>query len=388
MVKIGAEVLIDNKPGWFRSARIALLTNQASVLRNFTHVKELLLKEGARIDFILTPQHGFWGDKQANMDESPDEVDTKTGIPIISLYSEKREPPDELMKKIDVLIVDLQDVGTRVYTFVSTVAFCMKVAARTSTTVVVLDRPNPLGGERVEGNVLKPEFKSFVGLFPVPMRHGLTIGEMALLAREHFGLGCDLEVIPLEGWKRKFLFPDCELPWVLPSPNMPSFDTVLVYPGQVIWEGTNISEGRGTTRPFEFIGAPYVNTSELLDVIKGINLPGVIFRETAFRPTFDKWAGQLCRGFQLHVTDTNKFKPYYTSISLLWAVLKLYNDQFEWLPPPYEYEYSKLPIDIILGDDTVRMALETGRHPEEIEGEWKPEVEKYLNLREDILIYC
>ncbi|HDM78698.1 MAG TPA: DUF1343 domain-containing protein [Deltaproteobacteria bacterium] len=387
MVKLGAENLLREKPHWFKKAKIGLLVNQASILGDYSHVKDVLLKEGAQIKVIFTPQHGFWGDKQANMDESPDDVDPSTEVPIISLYSERREPPEELMEKIDILLVDLQDVGTRVYTFASTVALCMKVASKTSTRIVVLDRPNPIGGEAVEGNVLNLEFESFVGLFPVPMRHGLTLGELMLMARREFGYDCDLEVIPLKGWRREFLFPDCELPWVLPSPNMPSFITSLVYPGQVIWEGTNISEGRGTTRPFEFMGAPFINPGRLKEKLNEVNLPGVFLRVTAFRPTFDKWAGELCRGFQLHVTDSKSFKPYFTSLALLWAILEVYGEIFEWLPPPYEYEYRKLPIDIILGDDSVRLALESGTHPEDIENDWQKQLDDYMDIRENTMMY-
>ncbi len=387
MVKIGCEILIENMPRWLKRARVGLLANQASILRDFRHVKDALMQEGVHLEVLFTPQHGFWGDKQANMDESPDDVDPATRIPILSLYSERREPPEEIMRRIDILLIDLQDVGTRVYTFAATAALCMKVAGKTSTRVVVLDRPNPLGGEEIEGNVLNGEFESFVGLFPVPMRHGLTLGELMLLANEVCGFSCDLEVVPMKGWKRRFLFPDCNLPWVLPSPNMPTFLTSLVYPGQVIWEGTNVSEGRGTTVPFEVMGAPFVNTGALKEKLEGIDVPGVHLRPTGFRPTFDKWAGELCRGFQLHVTDSRKFKPYFTSVSLLWAVLQVHGDDFRWLPPPYEYEFKKLPIDIITGDDLVRKCLEAGEHPREIEYKWQGGIERYLDLRENALIY-
>ncbi len=387
MVKTGCENLIENRPNWFRKARLGLLANQASILRDFRHVKDALLEEGARIEILFTPQHGFWGDKQANMDESPDDVDPATKIPIVSLYGERREPPEELMENIDILLVDLQDVGTRVYTFASTVSLCMKVASRTSTKIVILDRPNPLGGEKVEGNVLRPEFESFVGMFPVPMRHGLTLGELMLLAKNTRGYECEVEIVPMKGWKRKYLFPDCGLPWVLPSPNMPTFNTSLVYPGQVIWEATNVSEGRGTTLPFEVMGAPFVRPEVLKTRLEKVVLPGVYLRPTGFRPTFDKWKGNLCKGFQIHVTDKNSYKPYFTSISLLWAIFKCYGEEFEWLPPPYEYEFDKLPIDIIAGDDMVRKSLRDGVHPEDIELEWKKQIDGYLNIRENVLVY-
>ncbi len=387
MVKLGAENLIEKKPGWLKNARIGLLVNQASILSDYRHVKDVLSGIGVGIEVIFTPQHGFWGDKQANMDESPDDVDPDTRIPIVSLYSKRRKPPKELLEKIDVLLVDLQDVGTRVYTFASTVVLCMQVASRSTTKVVILDRPNPLGGEAVEGNLLNPDFKSFVGLFPVPMRHGLTLGELMLLARKKLKIDCDLEVIRMKGWKRRFLFPDCNLPWVMPSPNMPSFVTSLVYPGQVIWEGTNVSEGRGTTRPFEFMGAPFLNPGGLLEKLKELDLQGVHLRVTAFRPTFDKWSGKLCKGFQLHITDIKKFRPYYTSVSLLWAILGNHADDFQWLAPPYEYEFHKFPIDIITGSDNIRKSLEAGKHPKELELEWRKEINQYLNIRENVLLY-
>ena len=250
------------------------------------------------------------------------------------------------MGDIEVLLVDLMDVGTRVYTYGATLAKVMAAAARAGVRVVVLDRPNPIGGVQVEGNLLRRACASLVGPYPLPMRHGFTLGELARYYNRTQGLGCDLEVIPAAGWLRADYFDATGLPWVMPSPNLPTLEGALVYPGQVLLEGTNLSEGRGTTRPFELFGAPFLEPGRLVHELADTPLPGVVLREVAFEPTFHKWAGQLCRGFQLHVTDRSAFKPYYTTLVLLSVIRRLYPEQFAWRQPPYEYETERLPIDL------------------------------------------
>jgi uncharacterized protein YbbC (DUF1343 family) len=369
--RTGCEVLLSNPPPWFRSARLGLLANQASVAgASFRHVKELIVRSGGRLTCLFSPQHGFQSDKQANMIESRDSLDFDLEIPVVSLYSDTRQPSREALDAIDVLLIDLQDVGTRVYTYSVTMGLCIEAAAETGTRVVVLDRPNPIGGMEIEGNVLDPEYRSFVGRYSVPMRHGLTMGEFARFVCSEGGITSDLEVIPMEGWRRECYFADIGIQWVFPSPNMPTWETALLYPGMVLLEGTNVSEGRGTTLPFQLFGAPFLDQKEFLRYVNAAGLPGAVLRPICFEPAFDKYRGQSCKGFQIHITDRNLFRPYRTGLILLQAFLQLHADSFEWLAPPYEYEWNKLPADILLGSRSLREKIEAGAMPEYLESEW------------------
>jgi uncharacterized protein YbbC (DUF1343 family) len=279
-------------------------------------------------------------------------------------------------------------VGTRVYTFIYTMAYCLEAAAKLGKRVVVLDRPNPLGGEVLEGNLLAGDCRSFVGLYPLPMRHGLTIGELARLFNDHFGLGAELEVIPMRGWQRSMSFRQAGFPWVFPSPNMPTPETALVYPGQVLWEGTNVSEGRGTCLPFELWGAPYLEHDRLLAALDSADLAGCLLRPVAFEPTSNKYQGELCRGFHLQVTDSGVFRSYRTSLALLRAMLGLYGDKgFAYKEPPYEYEYERLPLDLILGSTELRRALEAARPVTELEAGWREELLEFDRLRREFMLY-
>jgi len=288
---------------------------------------------------------------------------------------------------IDVLMIDLQDVGTRVYTFIYTMSYCLEAARRYGKKVVVLDRPNPIGGHLVEGNCLDMAWRSFVGRYPLPMRHGMTIGELALMFNQAFGIGCDLEVIALQGWRRDMLFSQTGLPWVAPSPNMPTPTSALVYPGQVIWEGTHVSEGRGTTQPFEIFGAPYIDPDRIVQALGQGQLPGVLLRPMEFEPTANKWQGQLCRGFQLHVTDPAQYRPYRTALCLLQAILRCHKEAFEWKMPPYEYEFERWPIDLILGDQHLRMDLEAMTPIDTLESAWQNALSDYDVMRRDYFLY-
>ncbi len=321
------------------------------------------------------------------MIESGDRLDPCLGIPVYSLYGQTRKPTSEMLAPIDILLVDLQDVGTRVYTFIYTLSYCLEAAREHGKTVVVLDRPNPLGGLEIEGNCLDPSFASFVGRYPLPMRHGLTIGELALLFNEHFNIGCDLKVIPMEGWKRWMLFGRTGLFWIAPSPNMPMPSTALVYPGQVLWEGTNVSEARGTTQPFELFGAPFLEPDKILGIIDSDCLPGLVLRPTEFEPTSNKWMGQLCRGFQLHVVDPSVFKPYRTGLVLLQAVIRQHPEYFQWKPPPYEYEFNKLPIDLIIGDKQLRQDLENMVPVSRLEKRWQDDLLNFSDLSRKFWLY-
>lgn len=389
MVLLGIEKLVESPPEWLNDQRLGLLCNQASTDRRFRHSRDLIQSAfPGQLTCLFSPQHGFYSEKQDNMIESEHRTDHGTGLQIFSLYGVRRKPTREMFDNLDVLLVDLMDVGTRVYTFLYTVAYCLEAAAESGKQVVVLDRPNPVGGLAVEGNLLRPEMRSFVGLYPLPMRHGLTMGEMALLINDHFGIKADLEVIPMSGWRRRMFFRDTGLPWVFPSPNMPSPDTAMVYPGQVIWEGTNISEGRGTTLPFELFGAPFIRHQEMLARLNRFTeLPGLNLRPLFFEPTANKWAGRPCAGFHIHVTDPVAFMPFRTSLALLQAVMRLYPKDFQYKQPPYEYEYEKLPLDLILGDPDLRPALEAGEDIHELEKSWQKDLAGFEELRRQFFLY-
>ena len=368
----------------------------ASVTADLVSARDVVRRVcGDGLRALFGPQHGFAGEKQDNMIESGHGVDPELGIPVHSLYSETRSPTPEMLEDIDVLLVDLQDVGTRVYTFEWTTALALEACAAAGKEVVILDRPNPLGGEALEGNLIREGYTSFVGLYPVPMRHGLTLGELAALVNLRMAGGdggavergdgvavrcpgrCALRVVPMEGWRRRMLFPDTGLPWVLPSPNMPTFETAVVYPGQVLLEGTNVSEGRGTTRPFEIFGAPWIDLARVRARFARRRLPGVVLRDHAFEPTFHKWAGRVCRGFQLHVTDRAAFRPYATTLALLQDIIAEHRDQFAWKQPPYEYVTDRLPIDVLIGDPAVREGVESGVDLRRLERSWRREIDAF-----------
>ena len=389
----GLEVLARRRPRWLRDRRVGLLMHQASVTRNLVSAREVLHRLcGARLTALFGPQHGIAGEKQDNMIESAHATDGRLGIPVFSLYSETRSPTPAMLEHIDTLVVDLQDVGTRVYTFEWTTALALEACAAAGKSVVVVDRPNPLGGMLVEGNVIRPGYESFVGLYPVPMRHGLTLGEIALLVNARLpqrtgASRCDLTVVPMQGWRRRMSFADTGLPWVLPSPNMPTTDTARVYPGQVLLEGTNLSEGRGTTRPFEVWGAPFLDTAGLRARFEKRKLPGCVLRDHDFEPTFHKWQKEVCRGFQLHVTDPLRYRPYLTTLALLQDVAALHRDRFAWKQPPYEYVTDRLPIDVLTGDPAVREAIESGGNLCALAASWKAEIRAFEKEAAEHLLY-
>jgi uncharacterized protein YbbC (DUF1343 family) len=386
-VQLGIDNLLANDPSWLRKARVGLLANQASVDGALRHTHDRLLQAGARLTALFAPQHGYLGELQANMIESDDTVDAELGIPIFSLYGKTRRPTFDMLAHIDVLVIDLQEVGTRVYTFGTTLALCLEAARVAGTRLAVLDRPNPIGGHRIEGNVLDLGRRSFVGHFPIPMRHGLTMAEMARLYNDAFGIGASLEVWPLRGWHRPMMYRDTGLHWVPPSPNLPTPESALVYPGQVVLEGTNLSEGRGTTTPFELWGAPYLKVKRLLAQLAEADFEGLVLRPAHFQPTFDKWAGRGCSGFQIHLTDLDRYRSYPTSLALVQAVLAAHPEDFSWIAPPYEYEFRHLPIEIILGSADLHHHLEKGVPVADLERSWEPEIEEYRKLRAPYLLY-
>jgi uncharacterized protein YbbC (DUF1343 family) len=387
-ISLGLEQLIQSPPAFLKDRRIGLLCNTASVDRNLVHSR-VRLKDlfGPGLTCLFAPQHGLFAEKQDNMIESGDRRDPLLDVPVFSLYSHTRIPTRDMFDAIDALLIDLQDVGTRVYTFIYTMSYCMEAARQYNKKVVVLDRPNPVGGVQVEGNCLASGFRSFVGRYPIPMRHGMTIGELARLFNAAFDIGCDLDVVPMKGWHRRMLFCDTGLPWVAPSPNLPTPTSALVYPGQVLWEGTNVSEGRGTTQPFELFGAPFIDPYRILDTLPTDVSQGVILRPVEFEPTAQKWQGQRCHGFQIHVVEPDAFRPYRISLALLQAVLRCHPDEFQWKAPPYEYEYKRMPIDLILGDRQLRERLAAMQPLTDLEASWRRDLQAFEQMRRAFLLY-
>lgn len=385
-VVLGSERLLDSPD--LDGARVGIVCNPASVDRQLRHVSDRLAAHPrARLAAIFGPQHGFRSDVQDNMIETRHTQDEVRRVPIYSLYSEVREPTPEMLHDLDVLVIDLQDVGVRIYTYIYTMANCLKAARKHGVKVIVCDRPNPIGGTQVEGMVLVPGFESFVGMYPIPMRHGMTIGELARLFNDHFAIGADLEVVTMEGWRRDRYFDETGLTWIISSPNVPTFDTTTVYPGSVLFEGTNVSEARGTTRPFELLGAPWVVAERFADAMNRRELPGVFFRPALFEPTFHKHAGTGCAGCQVHMIDRRTFRPVETGVALIEAFRASAPDQFRWKDPPYEYEFEKMPIDCLAGSSQLREQIEGGVPASEIAQSWKPDVDAFLKIRERFLLY-
>ena len=386
-VESGLEVLVRRRRSLLQGQRVALVAHQASIDSRYQHAIALLREmRGVKLRTLLAPEHGLWGAPQDHIwiDGTRDPA---TGLPVWSLYGARCEPNDAMLRNLDAVVIDLQDVGSRYYTFIWTMALVMRACARRGVRVVVLDRPNPLGGTILEGNVANPTFASFVGLYPLAIRHGLTIGEIAGYLNEHHGIGCRLTVVPMRGWRRRMLWEDTGLPWVPPSPNMPTLDTARVYPGGCLIEGTNLSEGRGTTRPFEWIGAPYLDADRYAAALERERLPGVRFRPARFQPTFHKWAGTLCGGVQIHVTDAARFKPFLTGLAEIAVARRLAPRGFAWRRPPYEFEKKRMPIDILCGTDTIRRAIEKGTPLPSIERAWQRDLERWKRLRARYLLY-
>jgi uncharacterized protein YbbC (DUF1343 family) len=385
-VRTGLETFLL-RPRELRGARIGLVANPSSVTPDLVHAAIALKSSRAfKLVALFGPEHGIWANAQ-DLVEVEDSRDPVTGLPVHSLYGKTRVPTSGMLSSLDALVVDLQDVGARYYTFIYTMLHCLEACARDRRRLVVLDRPNPIGGTAVEGNVLDPAYRSFVGLHPLPARHGMTVGELALLFREELGLIVDLRVVPMKGWRREMHFEDTGLPWVQPSPNMPSVGTAFVYPGACLVEGTNLSEGRGTTRPFELVGAPWLDPWALARDLEKEKLPGVRFRPTFFEPTFHKHAGRVCGGVQIHVTDRGRFPAFLAYLCLIAHARRQNPARFTWRDPPYEYEYLKRPIDILCGTDRLRKAIEEGLSPRKLVPEWIAELAAFRRRRARFLLY-
>jgi uncharacterized protein YbbC (DUF1343 family) len=376
-IETGLDVLCAERLELCRGRRVGVLCHPASVTGDLQHVVDRLIATGVRPTRLFGPEHGVRGEAQ-DMIGVEGGRDAQTGIPVVSLYGETFEsltPSSTDLAEIDVLVIDLQDVGSRYYTYVWTMALALQAAARAGVAVVVLDRPNPLGGLAIEGGPVGPGYESFVGLGSVPVRHGMTVGEIARLVRAGIPWGpprfarpldCDLTVVPTRGWTRDTHFDATGLPWVMPSPNMPTLDTAFVYPGLCLVEGTNLSEGRGTTRPFEIVGAPFLDGRRLAARLHELGLPGVRFRPLSFRPMFHKFAGRSCGGVQLHVTDRAAFQPYRAGVALLAAAREQAPAEFRWRTEPYEFVKDPPAIDLLTGSDAVRRGIDAGSAPDEI----------------------
>jgi uncharacterized protein YbbC (DUF1343 family) len=388
-LKIGLELVNSSTFRKFSGARIGLVIHPASITSRFNHALDIFLKKRIfTVKTLFGPQHGLKGETQDNMIEWEGYRHTKTGLPVISLYGKTRKPNPQMLENIDVMVIDLQDIGTRYYTYIWTMALVMDACEALQKTVVILDRPNPLGGIKIEGPVLDPEFSSFVGMHPLPVRHGMTIGEIARYLRDVFYQDLHLEIVTMKGWSRDAWFDETYLPWVPPSPNMPALDTATVYPGMCLLEATNISEGRGTTRPFEIFGAPFIDPDVLIQRLSVFRLPGVSFRPHYFSPMFHKHAEQLCGGAQIHITDRSRYKPFKTAVAVLQSIYELYTDHFIWKKPPYEYEHTLLPIDILAGTDRLRTEIIDMVPLDVMESWWNTSLREFdKNTRRKYLLY-
>jgi len=385
-VTLGSTLLLDS--GRLRGLRVGIVANPASIDHQYRHIVDLLAAaHDIELAAIFGPQHGFRSDVQDNMIETPHGHDAARRIPIHSLYSDTREPAPEMLIGLDALVIDLQDIGARIYTYIYTMANCLRACQRHGIHVIVCDRPNPIGGVDVEGPTLEAGYESFVGQFPLPMRHGMTIGELARLFNERFAIGADLEVVSMTGWQRGMYWDETGLPWVMPSPNIPTLESAVVYPGTVLFEGTLASEGRGTTRPFELVGAPWIEPERFAAGLNARALPGVHFRPVVFEPTFQKHARTTCGGCQLHVTDRRQFRPVATGVAVLEAVRAADPSSFAWRPPPYEYEARLQPIDILAGGPALREAIDLGVPAAEIAAGWAEASDAFHALRTPFLHY-
>lgn len=376
-VKLGIDN-IDNHLSSFAGKRVGLITNATGMNSQYQSTIDVLYSK-TKLTALFSPEHGIRGAIPAG-DKVGSQKDSKTGLPVFSLYGSTKKPTPEMLENIDVLAFDIQDVGARAYTYIYTMAYAMQAAKENGKTFVVFDRPNPVGGVEVEGGLIKPGFESFVGLYPIPIRHGLTVGELAKLFNKEFGIGCDLQVIEMSNWHRSMYFDETGIPWVMTSPNIPTPDTALVYPATGIFGGTNISEGVGTTRPFDFVGAPWLDAEVLANRLNAMALPGVVFRPAHYIPRFGNFAGQSCSGVQLHITERKAFKPVQTGLSLLYVVQELSDEQFA-----YNFSGKGAPmIDLITGDDALRL----GRYSlDEIVSTWESEAAQFKAMSQAYYLY-
>jgi uncharacterized protein YbbC (DUF1343 family) len=387
MTQTGLDILCNHFPSGLTGKRIGVVCHAASISSNYVHILDAVRALPCTLAAIFGPQHGIFGQTQDNMIEWEGYTHPVYNVPVYSLYGMRRKPDAEMLRNLDTLVIDLQDVGARPYTYIWTIKLSMEACSEQGIPVWILDRPNPIAAVPFDGPMIDEAFYSFVGGAQIPLCHRMTMGEMAILLQKSYFPSCDLTIVWMEHWKRNSLFNETGLPWVLPSPNMPTLDTAIVYPGKVLLEATNLSEGRGTTRPFEIIGAPYVKVYDVLDYVRALDIPGCIFREHGFIPTFQKWQGQYCNGLQVHVTDPRIFLPVYTTVALLSAIIHTSDSAFQFKPPPYEYETNKMPFDILAGSISLRESLKTQTDPRDIRTQWKQDIDKFMPFFNDCAHY-
>lgn len=381
-VRLGVDVLLSEQFSLIAGKRVGLITNPTGIDSTGRHIIDRLHADSrVKLVALFSPEHGIRGDAQAGA-KVDDSVDGKTGLPIYSLYGKTVKPTPQMLKGIDVLLFDIQDIGARFYTYIYTMAYAMEAAAENKIPFVVLDRPNPIGGTQVEGPVLDTAFRSFVGRYPIPIRHGMTAGELARMFNEEFGIEAKLTVVPVQGWHRSDWFDETRLIWVKPSPNMVTLDTATVYPGLCLIEGTNVSEGRGTPKPFETIGAPWIDGPRLASALNALRLPGVKFEATRFAPTASKYQGEPSEGVHVRVTDRESFQPVRTGLYILATLLKLYPNEFQW-----RMSGNRPFVDLLAGTDAVRVGLDQGIPVDEIVKGWSAQLQAFQRLRAKYLLY-
>jgi uncharacterized protein YbbC (DUF1343 family) len=389
MVITGLEALLRDFPLELKGKRIGILCHAPSITRDFTHITDLFFQlNNCRLTAIFGPQHGIHGETQDNMIEWDSRKHPVYDIPLYSLYGEHRKPTTEMLSNIDVLLIDLQDVGARLYTYIWTVKLCLEACSEASIPVWILDRPNPIGLLPFDGPVLKPEYFTFVGGASIPLCHRMTMGEMALWIKNNYYPACDLKISIMKNWNRSMLYSDTGLPWVLPSPNMPTLQAAIVYPGTVLIEALNLSEGRGTTIPFELFGAPFINSEKLKKNLDSRKIKGTAFRIHDFIPTFHKFCGEHCKGIQIHVTDIHTFKPVETALEIFDAIIETSPaDSLKFKMPPYEYEYNLMPFDILSGDSGMRQTLINRGNINAEKERWRTEIEEFSYEFKSVALY-
>ncbi|MEM2742032.1 MAG: DUF1343 domain-containing protein [Nitrososphaeria archaeon] len=366
-----------------KKRKIGLVINQTSVTKNLEHAVDAFRKlSQLKLTALFSPEHGIWGDIQDEL-SIPSYFDKDLGLMVYSLFGAANKPTPEMLSDVDVLIYDIQDVGSRYYTYISTLFYSMEAAAENNLPFLVLDRPNPINGISVEGNILEPQFRSFVGIGSIPIRHGMTVGELAAMFNKEYKINANLMVVKMEGWRRAMWFDDTGLVWVPPSPNMPTLNTATIYPGTCLLEGTNVSEGRGTTKPFEVIGAPWINYTKLSENLNARSLPGLLFRKTCFIPTFSKYAGKRCYGIQVHVVNREICKPVEAGLHIIDAIYKYHSEHFEWR----KTQDGRYFFDLLMGSEKVRQKIEGQTPISEIVESWRDELLRFMSKRREYLLY-
>jgi len=383
-VQFGVDLLLNEKIDLIESKKVGLITNQTGITQSLDSTVDVLHRHPkVKLVCLFGPEHGIGGAMQDGH-KIGSFIDGRTGLRVFSLYGEHYKPTKEMISDIDAFVFDIQDVGVRYYTYIATMNRCMEAAAEHGLGFIILDRPNPINGVAIEGNILEEGFRSFVGERPIPIRYGMTIGELAGMFNEEYGIGCELSVVAAKGWKREMWYDETGLPWVMPSPNMPTLDTATVYPGTCLVEGINVSEGRGTTRPFEIIGAPWIDGFRLRDRLTGEGLPGVAFRTLHFTPTFGKYANEVCGGVQLHVYDRDRFKPVLTGLKLIRVIMDLFLGKLEFRKGQGDENYG---FDLLAGTDRIRKQLVEGLNPENIEKGWEEDLKRFSSKHRKYLLY-